>query len=65
MKFHYMIAKEGMAFTKMSSLCQLQERHGVRLDECYKNDRACATFIGYIAQDLQGQLGESLRELSF
>lgn len=35
----YMIAKEGMAFTKMNSLCQLQERHGVRLGECYKNDQ--------------------------
>ena len=56
MKFDvaYTIAKEGMAFTKMSCLCQLQERHGVRLGEC---DQACAIFT---AQDLQGQLCESL-----
>lgn len=61
----YVIAKEGMAFTKMNSLCQLQERHGVRLGECYKNDQACAIFIKYIAQDLQGQLGDSLRKAKF
>ena len=38
MKFDvaYMIAKEGLAFTKMKPLCQLQERHGVNLGECYK-----------------------------
>lgn len=47
MKFDvaYMIAKEGIAFTKINSLCQLQERHGVKLGECYKNDQACAIFI--------------------
>ena len=50
---------------KSDSLCQLQERHGVRLGECYKNDQACAIFIKYIAQDLQGQLGDSLRKAKF
>ena len=40
----YTIAKEGMAFTKMNSLCQLQERHGARLGDCYKKDQACAIF---------------------
>ena len=61
----YMIAKEGMAFSKMNSLCKLRERHSVRLGESYKSDQACAIFIGYIAQDLQGQLGESLRKAKF
>ena len=67
MKFDvaYTIAKEGIAFTKMNSLCQLQERHGVKLGECYKNDHACATFIQYIARDLQRQLGESLHKANF
>ena len=51
--------KEGMAFTKMSCLCQLQKHQGARLGECY-NHQACAIFAGYIAQDLQGQLCESL-----
>lgn len=48
----YTIAKEGMACTKMNTLCQLQEWHGVKQGECYKNDQACAIFVGYIAQDL-------------
>ena len=67
MKFDvaFMIAKEGIAFTKMHSLWQLQERHGVRLGECYRNDQACVIFIRYIAQDLQGQVGESLCKAKF
>ena len=67
MKFDvaYMIAKEGIAFAKMNSLCQLQQRHGVKLGECYKNDHAYATFVKYIAQDLQCQLGESLHKANF
>ena len=67
MKFDvaYMIAKERIAFTKMNSLCQLQERHSVSLGECFKNDQACATFISFISQDLQGQLGESLHKAKF
>ena len=51
--------------TKMNSLCQLQERHGVKLGECYENDCACATFVEYIARDLQRQLGESLHKANF
>ena len=64
MKFDvaYTIVKEGLAFTKMKPLCQLQKCQGVNLGEWYKNDQECATFIGYIAQDLQSQLGESLRK---
>ena len=61
----YMMAKEGIAFYKMESLCQLQERHGVDLGECYKNDRACATFVDYISQDLRCQLGEALQKAKF
>ena len=67
MKFdvtYNMIAKEGVAFTKMNLLCQLQERHGVKLGECYKNDHACANFVEYIARDLQCQLGESLHKVA-
>ena len=61
----YMIAKEGISFAKMNSLCQLQEQHGVKLGECYKNDHACATFVEYIARVLQCQLGESLQKANF
>ena len=67
MKFDvaYMMAKEGISFCKMKSLCQVQERHGINLGGCYKNEHACATFVEYIAQDLQGQLGESLHKAKF
>ena len=36
-----------------------------KLGECYKNDHACATFVEYIARDLQCQLGESLNKAKF
>ena len=61
----YLIAKEGMAFSKMSSLCQLQERHDVRMGVCYKNEVACATFVHYLSQDFQIQLSESLHRAKF
>ena len=47
----YMIAKEKMAFTKMKSVCDLEERHGVSLGTGYKNDHACATFIEFFAKE--------------
>ena len=49
----YMIAKEKMAFTKMKPICELQERHGVNLGNGYKTDRACASFIEFIAREQQ------------
>ena len=49
----YMIAKEKMAFTKMKSVCDLEERHGVSLGTGYKNDHASATFIEFIAKEQQ------------
>ena len=61
----YMIAKEGIAFLKMKSFCQIEERHGVDLGEGYKNDLACSTFVDYIAQDLREQLKESLQKAKF
>ena len=54
----YVIAKQNMAFAKMGSLCELEERHGVDLGKGYKNELACAEFIHYIAQEqLQGLVG--------
>ena len=61
----YMIAKEGMAFSKMRSLCQLQDRHGSDLGFSYRNDHACAEFIRYIAQDLREQLEKFLNDAKF
>jgi len=41
----YMIAKENLAFTKMGSICELEERHGAILGSGYKNDHSCVMFI--------------------
>ena len=67
MKFDvaYWMAKEGIAFAKMKSLCQLQERHGVNLGDCYKNDQACATFVDFIAEGLRSQLLQDLQKAKF
>ena len=35
----YFVAKEGLPFTKMAPLCELEERHDVNLDN---NNQACA-----------------------
>lgn len=59
----YMMAKEGISFLKMKSLCQLQERHGVDLGECYKNDHLCY-FCG-LHSSLQGELGAALQKSKF
>ena len=61
----YWMAKESIAFAKMKSLCQLQERHGVNLGDCYKNDHAYATFVDFIAEDLRSQLLQDLEKLAF
>ena len=61
----YTIAKEMLAFTKMKTLCELEERHGVDLGQGYKNDRSCSTFVEFIARDLQEQLMKALSRSKF
>ena len=61
----YMMAKEGIAFNKMKSLYELEERHGVNLGDGYKNDLACSSFVAYIAQDLKMDLTKSLKTANF
>ena len=39
----YLICKEGLAFTKMSALCELEEKHRVDLGAGYKNNHALYT----------------------
>ena len=53
-----------MAFTKMKSVCDLEERHGVSLGSGYKNDHACATFIEFIAKEQQQILTIALSKSS-
>ena len=41
----YTIAREGIAFAKMNTLCDLLETQGVNLGEGYKTNMACSTFV--------------------
>ena len=58
----YVMAKQCQQITP---LCQLEERHGVKLGEGYKNDMACATFVDYIAKDMRKNLAETLQGAHF
>ena len=61
----YLICKEGLAFTKMSALCELEEKHGVNLGAGYKNNQACAVFVDYIAQAQREALAAQLAKAKF
>ena len=61
----YTIAKERIAFTKMTSLCNLLERQGVDLGEGYKTNMACSTFVEFIAEDLRQDLCQALQKRKF
>ena len=63
--FAYLIAKEKMSFKKMKLLCDLEERHGVGIGGSYRNDHACATFVKFIALDLQQQLKKDISSANF
>ena len=63
--FAYLIAKEKMSFKKMKLLCDLEERHGVDIGGSYRNDHACATFVKFIALDLQQQLKKDISSANF
>jgi len=39
----YTIAKEGITFRKMTSICNLIEQQGINLGEGYKTNMACST----------------------
>lgn len=61
----YMLCKEHMAFTKMSPLCELEEKHGVDLGSGYKNKSACVTFVEFIALELRQQLLSRMGKANF
>lgn len=54
-----------MAFEKMKPLCELEERHSVKLGNGYKNDHACATFTEYIVCEQQDILQRNLTKSKF
>ena len=61
----YMLAKEGIAFSKMKPVCQLMERHKVYLGMGYKNNMASSTFVDYIARDLRDELSQGIHKSKF
>lgn len=61
----YFIAKENLALVKMKSLCELIERQGSSVGVGYRNDKACATFVHYIAEDQKLQLLGKLSKVKF
>ena len=61
----YMITKEKLAFTKIKPICELNERHGADLGSEYQNDKACATFIEFIAREQQDILLKALEQSEF
>ena len=61
----YFICKENLAFAKMGPLCTLEEQHGVDLGLGYKNDKACVTFVEYIAQERRELLTTTLARAKF
>ena len=49
----------------MAPLCALEEKNGVDLGSGYKNDKACATFVEYIAQQQSELLTSTLAKAKF
>ena len=56
----YVMAKEGMAFSKYSALYDLESRHEVDLGVAYKNDISAKSFTHYIAQSQRNHFVRSL-----
>ena len=48
----------------MKHLCDLEERHGVDIGGSYRNDYAYATFVKFIALDLQQWLKRDISNAS-
>ena len=61
----YVIVKENLSFSKMKSICQLEERHSADLGKEYQNDKGCATFVEFIAKEQQEILQKSLESCNF
>ena len=61
----YMLCKEGLAFTKMGAVFELEEKHGVDLGVGYKNNQACATFVENIAMSMREGLADVLSKAKY
>ena len=61
----YYVAKEEEPFAKFPKLVDLQIKNGLNLGNTYKNDHACHTFIGSIADTLVSSLKEKIDNARF
>ena len=61
----YVMAKEGMAFSKYTALYDLERRHDVDLGVAYRNDVSAKSFTGFIAQSQRDCFVRSLANLHF
>jgi len=48
----------------MGPICSLEEKHGVNLGNGYKNDKACAFFADFIAQERREALLNAISKAS-
>ena len=61
----YFVANKKLSFNKYAGICDLEKRHGVDLGITYMNDVACKTFVHFIAEAEQQQLGDILAKAEF
>ena len=64
-KIAYFICKQHLPFTKMGPICGLEEKHRVNLGTGYKNDKACALFVEFIAQERREALLDVVSKARF
>ena len=58
----YVIAKEGLGFTKYPAIYELEARHGVDLGHAYQNRDSVRLFIKYIAESQRQQFMSWLKK---
>ena len=59
------MGKEELAFRKFGSLCDLQEKNGVKMESMYRNEKMCSQFIASIADVEKEKTKREVRETRF
>ena len=61
----YFLAKENLSFRKFVPITELEERHDVDIGVSYRNDKATAEFVSYIAKTYCKDLESVLSSIHF
>ena len=61
----YFVAKEELPFTKFKSHLDLQRKNGLKCNDTYNNDTACAQFVGVIADILKGKTYTKIKDAPY